>query len=66
MENEILNPHGGGIYGHRYYECTRGHVEFLIQANNEYTGNYAKFIDTILDDGGIIEDISCNWFDYYQ
>ena len=53
---EILNPHGGGIYGHRYYGFTRDHAEFLIQANNEHAGNYARFVDVLLDDGGITEE----------
>ena len=36
MENEIYNPHGGGIYGHRYYGFTRDHAEFLIQGAVKY------------------------------
>jgi len=56
IENEILNPLGGGIYGHLYYGFTRDHAEFLIQANNEHAGNYARFIDVLLDDGGITEE----------
>jgi hypothetical protein len=56
IENEIYNPHGGGIYGHQYYGFLRDHAEFLIQSNNDHAGRYAMLIDAMLEDGAITEE----------
>lgn len=57
MKGEIENPHGGGIYGHKYYGMPREWVVFTSDASkyhNEMVNN--RMINSMLEDGLLTQE----------